>query len=344
MASGQSETCNDDNCTEATTASGSRAHILYGSRVEHMVSANALRVSVIVPFRNARHQLPALVDALEQQTCARELFEVVWIDDGSRDDGRAWLSGRVPSSWHVVGHAASRGSYAARNTGLRVASGENLAFTDVDCRPQHDWIERGLASLASVPRLAGRIQIELSAAPSTAELVDAGRFFRQQRYVEEGFGTTANLFVRRSVFDAAGLFDERLRSGGDYEFGLRCSRAGFPIEYAEQVVVKHAARASIAELLTKSERVGFGTGQLIRHRGIPINLLAARFADRVAVARRRGAAERPLAAPRASRSLAVTGLHSLVLLATLAGGLRGFLFPGAAATHADRRSARMDTI
>ena len=82
-----------------------------------------------------------------------------------------------------------------------------------------DWLEQGLAALASAPRVAGRIHLELSDSPSTAELVDAGRFLRQRRYVEEGFGATANLFVRRSVFDSLGGFDEHLKSGGDYEFG-----------------------------------------------------------------------------------------------------------------------------
>jgi glycosyltransferase involved in cell wall biosynthesis len=287
-------------------------------------------ISVVVPFRDARSQLPAIVDALQAQTCGSDAMQVIWVDDGSRDDGADWLQQRLPAGWQLLRHGRRRGAYSARNTALRAANAELVAFTDVDCRPLPDWIETGLTALSSVARVAGRVQIELSSPPSVAELVDAGRFFRQRRYVQEGFGATANLFVRRSVFGEVGMFNEHLKSGGDYEFGLRCSRAGIPIEYADHVVVRHSARASVRELLTKSERVGFGTGQLVRQGGLPLKLLATRASDRFALARRRGASERTVPVKGRTRSLAVSGLHSLVLLATMAGALRGLVTPGPA--------------
>jgi glycosyltransferase involved in cell wall biosynthesis len=287
-----------------------------------------VKLSVIIPFRNALPQLPILMKALESQIAARDAFEVIWVDDGSRDGGGAWLREHLPAGWRLLAHSEPRGAYAARNTALRVASGESVAFTDVDCRPDENWIERGLARLSSAPRVAGRVQLELSGSPSTAELVDAERFLRQRRYVQEGFGATANLFVRRRVFDAVGGFDELLRSGGDYEFGQRCTLAGISIQYADDVVVIHPARGSLRELLSKGERVGFGTGQLIRRRGISRERLVARISDRFALAGRHGATERAVPTAGRKRTLSVTVVHLLVLLATVAGGLRGFLFPG----------------
>ena len=194
---------------------------------------------------------------------------------------------------------------------LKVASADFVAFTDADCRPHEDWIERGLAWLSAARRVAGRVQLELSRSPSTPELVDAGRFLRQRRYVEEGFGATANLFVDRRVFDEVGGFDERLKSGGDYEFGQRCSLAGIPIRYADDVVVSHPARTTLRELLSKSERVGFGTGQLIRRRGISRERLAARITDRFALARQRGTTERQVPIADRRRRFFVKGVHLL---------------------------------
>jgi glycosyltransferase involved in cell wall biosynthesis len=275
------------------------------------------RISIIIPFRDARHQLAVLVNALRKQTLAPNDFEVIWIDDASRDGGGRWLQEQLPPGWRLLVHAERRGSYAARNTGLRVARSENLAFTDVDCRPHADWLEQGLAALASASRVAGRIHLELSDSPSTAELVDAGRFLRQRRYVEEGFGATANLFVHRKVFGVVGEFDEHLQSGGDQEFGWRCSQAGISIHYAENAVVSHPARTSLRQLLRKGERIGFGAGQVMRRGGMPLRTLGTRASERLALARTRGTKER--------RSLLVSSVHLLLIVATAVGCVKGLM-------------------
>jgi glycosyltransferase involved in cell wall biosynthesis len=227
----------------------------------------------------------------------------------------------------------SRGSYAARNTGLAHAAAPNLAFTDVDCRPREDWLERGLAALATSPRVAGRIHFDQPGAPSVVELVDMGRFFRQRQYVREGFAATANLFARREVFDAVGGFDDALRWGGDYEIGRRCLAAGIPIVYADDVVVDHHARSTLGELLRKSDHVGFGAGQVARRGGSSIGTIAKRAADRLTLARRRGLKERNIQVHGTTRSLLVTGVLMLAMTATALGFARGFLLTERRATR-----------
>jgi glycosyltransferase involved in cell wall biosynthesis len=298
-------------------------------------------ISVVIPFRNARRHLTTIANALKRQTLDQSAFEVIWIDDGSKDGSNLWLQERLAPGWRLLLHSEPRGSYAARNTGLRAVMSENVAFTDVDCRPDDDWLERGLAALGSSARVGGRIHLEVSDRPSTAELVDAGRFLRQHRYVEEGFAATANLFVRRNVFDLVGNFDERLQSGGDHEFGWRCSQAGVSIEYAENAVVHHPARASLGQLLRKAERVGFGAGQVARRRRMPIRELAQSAFDRLALVRSRGAGERTARGDGLRRSFLVTAVYMLVTVATALGCLRGLLGSGAAASP-DRNDCRQN--
>jgi hypothetical protein len=292
-------------------------------------------ISVIIPFRNARGQLPTIVEALKRQTLDQSRFEVIWIDDASRDEGGDWLRTCLRPGWRILVQPESRGSYAARNAGLRTALSDRVAFTDVDCRPDEQWLEQGLAALSASPRVAGRIHLELSRDPSIAELVDASRFLRQRQYVQEGFAATANLFVRRHVFDLVGAFDEHLQSGGDHEFGWRCSQAGLPIVYAEQVVVAHPARASLRQLLRKGERVGYGIGQIVRRRGMSIGALARSGFDRLTLVRKRALDERPVRTVGLTRSFLVTAVHLLLLFATILGCLKGLvahessqLFPG----------------
>jgi glycosyltransferase involved in cell wall biosynthesis len=286
----------------------------------------APRVSVIIPFRNGAAELPALVAALTQQTLPPAEFEVLLVDDASTDGGADWLRDRLRPGWQLLSHAVSRGSYAARNTGLKHASAENLAFTDVDCRPTADWLEQGVAALAASPRVAGRIHFEHSRSPSVVELVDMGRFFRQHQYVNEGFAATANLFARRSVFDTVGGFDEALRWGGDYEIGRRCLRAGIPIVYSERVVVNHHPRASLGDLLRKGEHVGYGAGQIARRGGSSLGALVTRGAERLRLTRKRGLRERNIQITQGAQSLQVTAVMLLVMIATSLGCLRGYMF------------------
>ena len=283
-------------------------------------------ISVIVPFRDGASELPALVEALKRQTLPAGAFEVILVDDGSRDRGAAWAREQGLPGWRVVRHEASRGSYAARNTGLRHATAPHIAFTDVDCRPRTDWLEQGLSALSTSPRVAGRINFDPPASPSVIELVDMGRFFRQRQYVAEGFAATANLFIRRAVFDAVGGFDEGLRWGGDYELGRRCQRAGIPIVYAENVVIDHRPRSTLGELLRKGEHVGYGAGQVARRGGSSIGALVKRGVERLTLTRNRGLKERDIQVSETKQSVLVSAVMLLVMLATAFGCLRGFVF------------------
>jgi glycosyltransferase involved in cell wall biosynthesis len=282
-------------------------------------------ISVIVPFRNGASELPALVEALKRQTLPRDAFEVILVDDGSSDSGPAWLREQLPSGWLVIAHPVSRGSYAARNTGLARSTATHLAFTDVDCRPRPDWLERGLGELSTSPRVAGRIHFDPPASPSIVELVDMGRFFRQHQYVNEGFAATANLFIHRAVFDVVGPFDATLRWGGDYELGRRCLRAGIPIRYAETVVIDHRPRSSLVELLRKGEHVGYGAGQIARRGGSSVGAFVKRAMDRLTLTRARGLSERDIKVERTMQSVLVSCVLLLVMMATSFGCLRGFV-------------------
>jgi cellulose synthase/poly-beta-1,6-N-acetylglucosamine synthase-like glycosyltransferase len=155
------------------------------------------------------------------------------------------------------------GSYCARNAALRDTTGEVIAFTDADCLPAADWLAQGVAALreSTAPDLvAGRIEVLPGGFKTTVtELYETINAFPQQRYVElERFGATANLFVRREVFDSIGPFEATLHSGGDREFCNRATDAGFTIMYDDTVVVRHPARRTFAELRRKLRRTNRG--------------------------------------------------------------------------------------
>jgi len=220
-------------------------------------------VSVIVPVRDAAATLGDCLDGLAAQQLTDVGFEVIVVDNGSQD-GTPQLARAHPLKPRVI-FESRPGSYAARNAGLAAAQGKIVAFTDGDCYPAPIWLARGLRALQATELVAGRVRPHLSSAPTRWERFDAGHHVDQRKYVEVlGFGATANLFVRRAVFDRIGDFDGTLRSGGDREFCTRATAAGFRLGYASDAEVTHRSRRTAGETWRLHRRLGVGLRDLCK--------------------------------------------------------------------------------
>src|SRR4051794_40851687 len=108
-----------------------------------------ISASVIIPAYRATRTLPATLAALDRQTLPRARFEVIVVDDGSPDETGA-LAERAGAR---VLRQPNSGPAAARNRGAREAAGPILVFTDSDCEPEPDFLERLLGPFAD-PRVA----------------------------------------------------------------------------------------------------------------------------------------------------------------------------------------------
>jgi glycosyltransferase involved in cell wall biosynthesis len=219
-------------------------------------------VSTIIPVWNDAERLSLCLEALENQTYPKTLYEVLVIDNGSDQDIESVVR---PFKQAKILVEPSRGSYTARNKGILQAQGEVLAFTDADCIPELDWVEQGTAHLLSVPNcglVGGRIQFfyKNPDRPTPAELYDQFFFLQQQFYLEsQKFAATANVFSYKQVFDRVGLFNSQLKSGGDREWGKRVFEAGYTQSYAHEACIRHPARDSVATLQKKVTRVARAT-------------------------------------------------------------------------------------
>jgi GT2 family glycosyltransferase len=232
-------------------------------------------VSVIVPVKNGASSLATCLAALSAQRGVANI-EVIVADNGSTDDTFAQARAH-PVVTRVVSEPRP-GSYAARNAGLAVARASVLAFTDVDCTPEPDWLAAGLTALESTEAdlIGGGIRANHSERPTVWERYDRAVYLRQEDVVVHGgWAVTANLFVRRAVFDGAagvtgvGSFDATLLSGGDREFCLRAGRAGFRIAYAPDAVVRHEPRKSALEIWRLNRRIGAGFAVLHARGEVP---------------------------------------------------------------------------
>ena len=231
--------------------------------------ATFINVSVIIPVYNNSHGLKKVLESLVQQNFPNNEFQIIIADNGSSDgslDVAKEYRGNYPQLVNYVIEDKIQSSYAARNKGIGVAKGQVLAFTDSDCIPSKDWLFQGLKSLRenNVSMVAGRIEFTFkNSQPNIWEYFDAAGKLNQKSYVENaGFGATANLFLRKLMFEKYGVFLDELKSGGDYEFGRRLTKLGERLIYSQKTLVKHPARATFIEKYNKSKRIAIGQKNL----------------------------------------------------------------------------------
>ncbi|WP_250125297.1 glycosyltransferase [Chroococcidiopsis sp. CCMEE 29] len=220
-------------------------------------------VSIIIPVFNHAEQLKTCLKSLANQTYPKHFYEIVVVDNGSDKDED--IAGIVTQFGQAIAtYESTPGSYAARNKGISLAKGEVIAFTDADCIPSANWIENGVQNLLQTPNcglVIGKIEIFFKNPNqiTPVELYESITAFPQKELLEKyKGGATANVFTFRSVIEQVGLFNARMKSNGDLEWGQRVYAAGYKQIYADDTCVAHPARSSFAELYKRTVRLAGG--------------------------------------------------------------------------------------
>jgi glycosyltransferase involved in cell wall biosynthesis len=203
--------------------------------------------------------------ALKIQTYPRNLYEIIAVDNDSDDD----IKKTVKSFPGVISaHEKKPSSYAARNKGISLAKGDILAFTDADCIPEKNWIEKGVKALNSTPNcglVGGNIKLFSQKKPNIVERHAIATQFGQEYFVRHWkFAATANMFTFKHLMEKVGTFDSTLKSSGDLEWGQRILKAGHSQIYAHDVLVHHHARSTLSQLFNRERRLIGGTYDLQR--------------------------------------------------------------------------------
>lgn len=227
-------------------------------------------VSVIIPVFNDCQRLKICLESLENQNYPKHLYEVIVVDNGSEEDIESVVK---QFNQAIITNEQRTGSYAARNKGISLAKGEVIAFTDADCIPAPDWLEKGSINLLSIPKcglVAGKIELffQKPNSPTLVELYESAMAFQQSKFVEDlKYGATANVFTFKHVISQVGHFDDTLKSNGDREWGQRVFAAGYRQVYADNTCVAHPARYSFAQLYKRVIRITGGHHDFKKNKG-----------------------------------------------------------------------------
>jgi glycosyltransferase involved in cell wall biosynthesis len=232
-------------------------------------------LSIVVPTRNRPDHASACALSILKSDRFRELVFVDQSDGPETTDALAALN--EPRLRSV--RSPLRGATNARNTGIDACTGELIAFTDDDCRVNHDWVDGILNIFTTDPKAAiicGRVRAPTSLKeqgfvtefePEVREWV--GRFPPPDR----DWGLTANFAVRRAVFDDIGRFDALLGvgapllAGEEPDFLIRALTRGYKVVNAREVEVEHLGLRNHGEQSSQLWRAyGAGTAAaLMKH-------------------------------------------------------------------------------
>ena len=222
------------------------------------------RVSVIVPVYNGEDTIAACVESILAQSLPRDDFEVILIDNASSDGTPAVLERYRDHA--VILHESKRGPSAARNRGLRNATGEIVAFTDADCIVHRDWLSRIIEPLRdpTVGIVGGMIQ---SVRPCNA-VEEFGERIHDHRlaieYYSPPYAITMNWASRRADLEKVGLFDEELLRCEDCDLAYRLVAAGYRIVHEPAAVVYHRNERNLAGLMAEGYAHGYHSISVLR--------------------------------------------------------------------------------
>ena len=216
-------------------------------------------ISIVVPFHNVEQYIERCVLALLSQRFPKDSFEIIMVDNNSTD-GSAEIVRRYSQIKLLC--ESKIGAYAARNRGVAESRGEIIAFTDSDCSPAPDWLQKIGQALAS-PRVC-IVQGRQCAASKSLGLsvlndyeAEKAAYIFSARRVETYYSHANSMAVRRSVFDRVGPFLE-MKRGADTVFMRRVIEAysNDAALYSPDMCVQHLEVSSIWNMFQKMNIYG----------------------------------------------------------------------------------------
>jgi len=239
-------------------------------------------VSVIVPVYNAEKTISMCIESLLNMEYSNK--EIIVVDNGSTDK-----TVEIARKYNVkILSERRRNSYIARNTGVREAHGEIIAFTDADCVVDKFWCKNLVKHYyrEDVGGVGGPIlpyawpyisyyptniiekfavMSHKTAFPDHSSMSKKYHELRRKNNVlHSGTIYTANASFRKDILVRLGGFDEKFFSGGDIDLSYRILKSGYKLIWDNDAVVYHIPRASFKGLLKQFYRYGTACAPLVK--------------------------------------------------------------------------------
>jgi glycosyltransferase involved in cell wall biosynthesis len=185
-------------------------------------------VSVVIPTYNRAHLIRKSIQSIINQ--AYKDLEIIVVDDSSSDNTEEIVKSFKDERIRYIRHENNRGAPAARNTGIKAAKGEYIAFEDSDDEWLPQKLERQMKVFENAPSNVGLVYTGFFRKDNDKnEYIPSSRISQKESDIHEellkgNFITSSSIVARKECFEKAGMFDERLPRLQDWELVLRLSR------------------------------------------------------------------------------------------------------------------------
>jgi glycosyltransferase involved in cell wall biosynthesis len=180
------------------------------------------KVSVVIPTYNRAHVVGRAIGSVLAQTY--QDFEVIVVDDASTDDTEEVVKRFNDSRIRYLRHEKNLGGAVARNTGIKAAHGEYLAFLDSDDEWLPEKLERQMETLQDLPGNWAGVCCGfwlIDGEHVKESIPDWPRSIFDKLLVTCFLNGGSTLVARTEVINSIGGFDERLPRHQDWDLLLR---------------------------------------------------------------------------------------------------------------------------
>lgn len=211
--------------------------------------------SIIIPTRDNVSSLQSIIESIfKDKLFTSTNYEIIVANDGNRNDITNFVNDTRNKGVNIseVLIEKSLGSYFARNRAIQRSSGEWIIIFDSGLTISRDWFLKLQPYLQMYDYIGGDVKIQFRQNMSVGEKFDFLYSFPMRLYLEKfHFGGAGYLIVKREVFNKVGLFNEKLYSGGDGEFGVRVFNSGFKQGFFPDAPAFHPPRNFVQQFYKK---------------------------------------------------------------------------------------------
>jgi glycosyltransferase involved in cell wall biosynthesis len=239
-------------------------------------------ISLIVATLGRSTEMERFLEHADKQSYCK--FEVIVVEDQNSDGRLEDIIKRYESRMAIIHLRCSPGLSKARNAGIRVSSGEIIAFPDDDCWYSPSLLESIVTLFGKNTNwdgLTGRIVNEMYSVSGDARFdTESGHITLPNLWRRV---CSATIFFTRETVEAIGNFDEELGPGAgtpwggadDIDYVARAIKAGRTIFYDPKICVFHPdlSVAAQKDRLGRAYSYGAGMGRVWMKQKFPARVI-----------------------------------------------------------------------